>query len=58
MVRPKAAVNEEIDRHTTRLFKLLDGLVARTDKNAAAIERELSVHKNRVVEVIEANLIP
>ena len=57
MVNPKTEVLAEFDRHTTRLFKLLNGLPTKTDRNAEAILKELDAHKKKALAAVEADLI-
>ena len=57
MVSPKTGVLAEFDRHTTRLFKLLDTLPANTQKSTDAILKELASHKNKALKAVEADLI-
>ena len=45
MVRPRTLLSMRNLTNTP----LLDGLMAPTDKNAATIEKELSVHNDRVL---------
>ena len=57
MVNPKTDVLAELDRHTTRLFTLLDTLTNKPDKNANAIIKELASHKKKALKAVEADLI-
>ena len=57
MVNPKTEVLAEFDRHTTRLFKLLDTLTNKPEKNADAIIKELASHKRKTLQAVEDNLI-
>ena len=57
MVNPKTDVLAEFDRHTARLFKLVDTLPTKTVKSAEAILRELDTHKRKALAAVEADLI-
>jgi len=47
----------ELDRHSARLFKLVDTLTNKPDKSADAILKELVSHKKKALKAVEANLI-
>jgi len=57
MVNPKTDVLAEFDRHTTRLFKLIDTLPTKTAKSADSILKELGTHKRKALAAVEADLI-
>ena len=57
MIKPKSAINEEIARHTEKIFGLLDNLKKNPEAMSNKIQNELSKHKREMMAVVEENLV-
>ena len=57
MVYPESVVNEEFDRHTQKILRLLNSMKENPEVSKDRIEAELKKHKSEMLEVVEANLV-
>ena len=55
LVKPKNVINDELDRHTDKLFGLLEGMMGNPESFAKKVQNELKKHKREMQLVVEEN---